>query len=416
MKDANARSSRNATRLWALPVAAGAAAMLVGLASQRTVQARAADPAADRRPDGAPAPSDRGMTHRAGRMIDATVMRIAQAAQLGGRTDGRGSRIVHSTQELDAALRSARAGESILLAPGTYSDISIDNLRFDGVVDVGSSDPKNPAVLTHLMVVKSKGLRFHNLELSTVGQTEPNPFRVVESDDIHFVQLSVHGTLNDDTADAIAAMILRNSTNISVEDSEFQQLKIGIAHRDCDHLVISRNNFHDIRVDGIHGGGSSNVLISDNHFTDFFNIHDKAHDHPDAIQFWTTNTTESAHDITVTGNVAKRGKGTYVQGVFFRDEKEAHPFQNVIISHNTIIGEANNGIMVDGARNVQIIDNTIQPFPDRLSRLRLQKVDNVTVANNTAGKFVYKDVTGLKESSNKLAGGGGRDVKDPGDE
>src|SRR3546814_6684622 len=67
---------------------------------------------------------------------------------------------------------------------------------------------------------------------------------------------------------------------------------------------LSGNSFHTMRSDGVRGGGTNDVVISNNYFTDF---HPVGADHPDAIQLWTTNTTESARNISITGNVFERG-------------------------------------------------------------------------------------------------------------
>src|SRR3546814_8411255 len=80
---------------------------------------------------------------------------------------------------------------------------------------------------------------------------------------------------------------------------------------------LSGNSFHTMRSDGVRGGGTNDVVISNNYFTDF---HPVGADHPDAIQLWTTNTTESARNISITGNVFERGDGDIIQGIFLRDQ------------------------------------------------------------------------------------------------
>src|SRR3546814_7114641 len=79
------------------------------------------------------------------------------------------------------------------------------------------------------------------------------------------------------------AMNIRNSSNISVTESEFEDLHHAINFLDSDHVTVSGNSFPTMRSDGVRGGGTNDVVISNNYFTDF---HPVGADHPDAIQLW----------------------------------------------------------------------------------------------------------------------------------
>src|SRR5688500_15215123 len=92
------------------------------------------------------------------------------------------------------------------------------------------------------------------------------------------------------------------------------------------------NSCQDIRTDGMKGGGSSNVVIAQSYFRHF---HTAEGDHPDAIQFWTTNTTTSASNITIVDNVIIQGNGGPVQGIFLGNELDI-TYQNVTISGNFV--------------------------------------------------------------------------------
>jgi Ca2+-binding RTX toxin-like protein len=209
-----------------------------------------------------------------------------------------------------------------------------------------------------------------------------NPFQVKSSSsDVHFDHLNVHGSLDGNPQNDVQGMLVRDSSNISVTNSEFQQLWNALDHLNIDHLTVSGNTFHDLRTDGIRGGGSSDVTVSGNTFHDF---HPIVGDHADAIQFWTTNTTASAHDIIVTGNLSYRGSGEVAQGVFLRDEVGNLPFGNVTIAGNAIIGGMYNGIAVIGGQNIAIHDNQVTGFTDMNSWIRLDNVSNATLANNAA--------------------------------
>src|SRR3546814_7552838 len=83
------------------------------------------------------------------------------------------------------------------------------------------------------------------------------------------------------SSDLAMAMNIRNSSNISVTESEFEDLHHAINFLDSDHVTVSGNSFHTMRSDGVRGGGTNDVVISNNYFTDF---HPVGADHPDAIR------------------------------------------------------------------------------------------------------------------------------------
>jgi Ca2+-binding RTX toxin-like protein len=268
----------------------------------------------------------------------------------------------------------------IRLEPGTYGTIHLRNLKF-GDVTVESRDAANPAVLTGLLVRDSSGLNFRNLEFFVNPKDAVRAFEVSGSKDVHFTGLKVHGSIDGNPQNDGSGLMIRDSQDVSVTHSEFFELRFGIEQLDNKKLVISNNSFHHIREDGIRGGGSSDVLVSRNHFTDFFPV---AGDHPDAIQFWTGNTTASAKNITIDENVILRGSGAPVQGIFFRDQVEKLPYQNVIITDNLVIGMGGNGIYANGVNHLKILNNVVESLPGGKSWIRTDDVKSGEVRGNTA--------------------------------
>ena len=307
---------------------------------------------------------------------------------------------VTSAGELSATLKVASSGDTILLAPGTYSAMNIKNLSFDADVTIRSQDVGNPAVITSLNIQNSKGLSFENLEFSTSSATDPFSYRVTKSEGVHFKNLDVHGSLNGDPSDDKSAFLIRDSKDVSVVNSKFQELSHGINHLDSSNLTISDNSFANMRSDGILGGGTSNILIARNTFTNFYPADG---DHPDAIQFWSKNTTASAQNIVIIDNVITQGVGGLMQGIFMRDTTGL-VFVDVTITGNEIVGGLNNGIMVEGARNLLIDNNVVLSSADKKSWIRVERAEEVTVTNNGAGTYLYEAIQHLTEKSNNITG------------
>lgn len=291
---------------------------------------------------------------------------------------------VSTTSQLNTALAFAKSGDSILLASGTYSAINLKNINPSGNVLITSADPQHQAIITDLLVQSCSNLTFSQLALHYPGGAALFPFQVLNSKSIALDHLNVDGPALGSNALA-TGLIIRQSDGVAVTNSEFSNLKHGIEILDNSHLKIVQNSFHDLRTDGIRGGGDSNVLIGQNSFTSF---HPAVGDHPDAIQFWTTNTAAIAHDIIVSGNSVIRGSGSPVQGVFFRDQVGNLPYANVSVNNNIVAGGMYNGIFVSGAADANISKNIVVGFSDQRSWIRADNVSNLVVDANMATFFM----------------------------
>jgi len=247
-------------------------------------------------------------------------------------------------------------------------------------------------VLTDLTVKNSQGLTFTNLEMVAKIDT---PFQVVSSQRIAFDRVDVHGTLNGSSSDDTRAMLVRSSSNVSVTNSYFHEVTDALSHLNSANLDFSNNRFDLIRDNGISGGGSSFVTIANNVFTSFDHVGAL---HPDAIQFWTTNTSTAATDITITGNTFNRGSGAAVQGIFMRDEVGTLPYQHVTIADNVIVGAMYNGIAVTGAGDAKLTNNTVVGEQDQASWISLTNVKAAALSGNVA--------TGWSSTNSNVSGSG----------
>lgn len=306
---------------------------------------------------------------------------------------------VTSTAALTSALKAAKAGDTILLSGGTYT-LTAANLTFASDVTVASADAGRPAVITGLSLSGTTGLTVRDLELRADAANGANPFKVSGSTDIHFQRLNVHGSLDGNPQNDVNAFLVRESTDVSFEDSEFHQLWQAISHLNVDKLTVKGNAFHDLRADGVLGGGSSWVTISGNVFHTF---KPKMGDHPDAIQFWTANVTENVHDIVITDNLIYRGGGAAMQGVFMGNETTGVLYENVTISGNLVSGGMYHGITLASGWNVTVTDNVVQGFTDMKSWIRLDKVTGATVTGNESNVLTLTTtVLNVLQSGNTL--------------
>ena len=304
---------------------------------------------------------------------------------------------VSTSAALVSALKIAQAGDTIQLAAGTYAPVSLENFHFATDVIITSQDPGRAAVMNNLQLRNVSGLTFQDLGFTVTGVTTTNAVTVEKSQDVHFDEVDVHGSLDNDASNDGGGILLRESSNVSVTNGDFHQLKFGVGHADSTLVNISGNDFHDLRMDGVRGGGSSYVVVSGNRFSDF---HPDGKDHPDAIQFWTRGTSASAHDILIENNVFQRGDGAITQGIFVHDEALL-PFAHVTIRGNLISGGMYNGIVVFGGKDVTVENNVVQGFSDMKSWIQVSRADGVVVSSNEANQIILTDtVTHASSSGN----------------
>jgi nitrous oxidase accessory protein NosD len=304
---------------------------------------------------------------------------------------------IQTSAELSRALQAARGGEVLRLAGGDYGVVVLSGMRFGDPVVVTAADPSRPPVFGGLDLTDVAGLTFQRIRVVAARPSTP-AISITQGDRISFMGLDAEGLLQVSPEAVHDGVFLQRSSEITISDSEFRDFGNGVAHLNCDHLTISGNLFHDIRVDGVHGGGSSFVAIRRNVFRDFFplGVVGESGDHADAVQFWTTNTTRSAHDITVSENLFVRGRGRYIEGVFLRDEVGTAPYLHVAITGNVLLGGMYNGIFVEHAVDLEVRDNLVAGYPDRQSYIDLLKVEGARVNGNSANEVrVAADISSV---------------------
>jgi hypothetical protein len=306
---------------------------------------------------------------------------------------------VSSVTQLTGALSKAQNGDVIQLASGTYSNVFLSGYKIAGNVTITSADPLHPAVLTDMLVKGSSGLTFKGLDLSNPVPGKDFAFQVQTSSNITLDHLTVHGPNNMGSGQEVGLMMVRGTTNVTVKDTEFFNGMHGLSMLDNNGLKVANNYFHDLRTDGVRGGGNSNLLVTQNTFTDF---HPAAGDHPDAMQLWTNNTTTSASNITFADNLVVRGTGAPIQGVFMRDIVGNLPFQNVNITGNMIVGARYNGIAVEHVVGGNISGNTVAGYVGETSWMRADNSTGITLTNNNSTSFISQFQSAAGTNGNTL--------------
>ena len=304
---------------------------------------------------------------------------------------------VSDTTALNAALKAAHGGDTIKLSAGNYSGVVISNINYTSPVTITSS-PSQEAVLAGLKVVNSSNIQFTHLEFDTNGQSGPvDPyyaFRVTGSSNIQFSNLNIHGDESSAPGTQISGFDISSSTNVSVSNSTLSYMNIGIVANNDKGLSFSGNTFSYLDKGGIEMGGSSSVSVSNNTFTDF---EVSAGVHADAVQVYTAGTTQSASDLSITGNDIDRGNGDAIQGIFIQDETGDLPFHNLTITNNQVIGGMWNSIYVHGTvtGSLDVSNNLVESWSG---------LDPGSATSSTSGIFPTANFRGGIDLIGNLSG------------
>ncbi len=305
--------------------------------------------------------------------------------------------LVSNSAQLENALRNADGGETILLAPSDEKyKVSIWRSTLTperDTITIKSADTDNPAVIEQLLLYKQTDLHFSDLVFDAEPPTNHNKgaLLLIDSKDILITDTHFRSSADEwgQRGDPdLRGLEITGSTNVTVTDSEFSNLKRAISHRNNDDITITNNDFHSIQEDGIRGGGVNGLTISGNHFHDWLGI-DNSWLHADFIQLWSAATDRRTENVTITDNIfTGEGPNTAKQVIFSRNDaidlngldREAWEFRNWTVSNNVIDVPTSQGIKLTYVNGLDVSNNTLT-YPGGIA---ITHTRNATITDNVA--------------------------------
>lgn len=266
---------------------------------------------------------------------------------------------------LKKAIASARAGDRITLAPGSYGPIDMNGRRIGGApVTLTGRDARIAAVA----LLDARGW---SLEGLTIGGAYQGRFRVIHiqnSEDVGIRNNLIHGrNVNNDPWDDHGNGIgVRNSQRIEVTGNRFRDLYLGFIAGTSSDIRFEGNSLAFVR-EGSNWASVKNATIRCNRFSHFFPDWTKK-EHPDAIQGWFNNGSGGNENFLIEGNAILTGGPRAVQGIFLAGSyvpngKPENRMRNFTIRDNIYYGSSHHGITLSGAENFVVERNTILPSP-----------------------------------------------------
>lgn len=309
--------------------------------------------------------------------------------------------VVNNQAALDAAIKAAKSGDVILLAPGTYSSITMTNINPAANITIQSQDTNNKAVVGTVWLTNSSNVTLK--DFNVVRPTVPDDDfaianRVLSSSNITINGVRFTGGTGDPSNAKGTGLSIRGGTNNKIINSEIDHFVIGMDVRAVDTMLVQGNQFLDNRRDHSNYSEMKNVVIDDNLYKGLYPINEE---HPDAIQFMTAGRAYGNSNITITNNVVLQGDGRGTQGFFLNDETEVTPYQNVKIENNLIyLSGMYHGINLRNAQGVSVKNNTVLSVADEKSTwIRLENVSG-TVSGNVTDQLVLEGANSLTNTKN----------------
>ena len=183
---------------------------------------------------------------------------------------------------------------------------------------------------------------------------------------------------------------ITGSSKITLSNNVFRKWWKALTGFKSTYLTLSRNQFYDIRADGMALSGIDNLTIELNRFHSFRGGNSR--DHRDMIQLMRT-TNRGSSNIVIRDNVFDIGAGDYTQTIFMgrSGKNTSDPLlrhKNVLIENNVIYNAHMHGISVHGADNLAIRKNSIirvrQPKGGKVSipRINISYSTSVVIEQN----------------------------------
>lgn len=217
---------------------------------------------------------------------------------------------VSNQTQLDAAILKVKGGDIVVLAAGNYSSLGLVNKPFTSAVTFTSASAATPANIAYAKAINSSNVVFQNVNIGravTPGvDTEwSNMAQVEYSTNVTFNNVKFCTTGADDKYLG-RGLFVRGGSNVTVKNSDFLHLAVGMATMSMSNITIVSNKFHDIRIDGAEFTAITGGLVDSNSFRDF---RSSPTAHPDAIQIWTAGTNKPTTDLTISNNIILPGTG-----------------------------------------------------------------------------------------------------------
>lgn len=308
---------------------------------------------------------------------------------------------VAAPADLPAALKRAKPGDVLALAPGSYGAIALN----DAEITIRSADPKRRAVISRITINNPRNVTLAGLEFAYVpAKGEGNSqamIRINGGSGVVLDDLYVHGVIDGDVRGDVNGVSAAGVDGLTVSNSRFLEINAGIKVDRGRNVVIRGNDIGFIGSDAIEIPGSDGVTIAWNTMHDW---RTNAGIHPDGVQCWTTRQATGCKNVRIFRNEFVGSPGHEPQGVFSGDEDKVGGYENIEITGNRFVCTMWHAInLYSGPKNVTIRFNEVIAGPNFTPWIRVDAP--AIVEGNSAPTFFIGDVKAPSLPAGNYVGG-----------
>lgn len=281
---------------------------------------------------------------------------------------------IADSTNIASVLQQARGGDLITLR-GSFGGLKLHNLNFSKTVVISAWGATFSDTF-ELSNVQNLSIRGGSFGSATQPLLRNRAIAVYNSSNIGFAHSTVTGN-----GDGLG-FFSRVATNLSVTDSRFSGLLLGIGFESVNGGTILNNRITKSISDGINIADSHFVTASGNQCSAGL---PKPGAHPDCIQLWSIAGRAVQSDITVTGNTAHGP----TQG-FTSFNPDAGGGLRINISNNRVDSTFSQGVACYNCRDSVFTNNVLTTLPGAPYQTRINIVggSNNTIGNNSVAAYV----------------------------
>lgn len=299
---------------------------------------------------------------------------------------------------LAAALQQAQGGETLVLAPGDYGDVTVRRSFIDTVT---------------LTAAEPYGARFGKLEVLGGGGLR---FQGIETEVFSAVREAIGIELLDSRVRALS--YFRNVSDITLERNDLRGQQHALLLNTVKRFTVRGNLIHNAIEDLMRVTGDSHDGVIE--YNRFFDMHPEDHraagkgyTHSDALQMFAVDG-KTPRSIVIRRNHIYDDPATGAptvtpQGIFLSDAGP-EAYRDIRVEENLIAVRSANSIYVNGGQhNVVIRNNSLIPGPQdggaviRLANKHKWSNGGTTVTGNVV-KIIHDESKGSTVSGNHAYG------------
>ncbi len=295
-------------------------------------------------------------------------------------------------------------GDTLVLLSGYHGSVELNSYVNEDFINVVVPEGED-AVVGRLKVSESSHWRFKGLTIMADQDDEyPASFHMlrIEADSSYITidNFSIMTTEDvsgwsaaDWSASASLGVKIINSSYIVVRDSDISNVSGGI-YVDADLVIVQGNSMKNVSGDGMHGHGDDLYFVNNS----LINRYDVDGSSADGFQSWASGTSGSARQrVYLSGNmiISNADSNNPFPGQFTGINCNDGPYAEWVIENNVIISDDTEGIILYGASDSSVVNNTVLSTSDNvLATIAIfegkdeSAVSNSTVRNNITNSIL----------------------------